>query len=234
MNHSEIMNGVTFSSKKIESNLFKIKGLSENFLYFNDDVFLSKKFTLSDFLEDEKYYVHHESSGDIEKDGDVIATPELIGVSYKELSSIYGEKAKTVCQKLFLHNPKIINKKLFKEFVDIFDDAYHALQREVFRDKTLPSLLSDTYFRWLELKGYAVPKKVNDLYVLSKNNKEDFNELLSKVDDLSYFCIGDISDNDFGLDEKLPAIQEALEQIYPNKSKYELQSKNLKKTSHIK
>jgi hypothetical protein len=33
----------TFSSPAIEANLHRIAGLSEHFLYFNDDVFLGKK-----------------------------------------------------------------------------------------------------------------------------------------------------------------------------------------------
>ena len=40
VDHQAIMESVpTYSSKKIESNLFKINGLSERFIYFNDDVF---------------------------------------------------------------------------------------------------------------------------------------------------------------------------------------------------
>lgn len=35
----------TFNSLTIEANLFRIKGLSENFVYFNDDIFLNKAVT---------------------------------------------------------------------------------------------------------------------------------------------------------------------------------------------
>ena len=40
----------TFNSMAIESNLHHIKGLSEQYLYFNDDVFLTKPASVNDFF----------------------------------------------------------------------------------------------------------------------------------------------------------------------------------------
>jgi hypothetical protein len=40
----------TFNSLAIEANLHRIPGLSENYLYFNDDVFLGRPVTLEDFF----------------------------------------------------------------------------------------------------------------------------------------------------------------------------------------
>ena len=40
----------TFSSHTIEHNMFRIKGLSEKFIYFNDDVYLTQKTTPEDFF----------------------------------------------------------------------------------------------------------------------------------------------------------------------------------------
>ena len=44
----------TFNSHVIEWNLHKIEGLSEQFLYFNDDVYLCDYVTRSDFFDNEK------------------------------------------------------------------------------------------------------------------------------------------------------------------------------------
>lgn len=41
----------TFSSHTIELNLYRIKGLSENFVYFNDDIFILKKLRKSYFFK---------------------------------------------------------------------------------------------------------------------------------------------------------------------------------------
>ena len=44
----------TFNSHVIELNLHRIPGLSEHFVYFNDDVFLIKRVKTSDFFNDDK------------------------------------------------------------------------------------------------------------------------------------------------------------------------------------
>ena len=41
----------TFNSQSIECHLHKIPGLAEHFIYFNDDMFLGKKCTVSDFFD---------------------------------------------------------------------------------------------------------------------------------------------------------------------------------------
>jgi UDP-N-acetylglucosamine-lysosomal-enzyme len=48
----------TFSSPAIECHIHNIKGLSNNFIYMNDDIILTSRLELSDFLsEDGKYEV---------------------------------------------------------------------------------------------------------------------------------------------------------------------------------
>ena len=59
INHKTIFKGnedylPVFNSISIETLLFKIPGLSEYFVYFNDDFFIVKKLTLDDFFIDEK------------------------------------------------------------------------------------------------------------------------------------------------------------------------------------
>src|SRR5699024_940928 len=44
----------TFNSRSIEFNMHNIKGLSEKFIYFNDDMFLTDKTVPEDFFEDGK------------------------------------------------------------------------------------------------------------------------------------------------------------------------------------
>ena len=44
----------TFSSHTIELNLHRIKGLSDNFVYFNDDIFIMKKMKKEDFFKNGK------------------------------------------------------------------------------------------------------------------------------------------------------------------------------------
>lgn len=53
VDHKEIINGEylpTFNSHVIEANIHKIKGLSEHFIYFNDDVFVGRPLLPSHFF----------------------------------------------------------------------------------------------------------------------------------------------------------------------------------------
>lgn len=50
INHSSVL--PVFNSMSIETLLYKIKGLSEHFIYFNDDFILLKKTVISDFFQD--------------------------------------------------------------------------------------------------------------------------------------------------------------------------------------
>ncbi|HCC69757.1 MAG TPA: capsular biosynthesis protein [Bacteroidales bacterium] len=59
VDHKEIFSGFeqylpSFNSSSIESMIWRIKGLSENFIYFNDDVFLIRKIRPEDWFSDSK------------------------------------------------------------------------------------------------------------------------------------------------------------------------------------
>ncbi|XP_045199526.2 N-acetylglucosamine-1-phosphotransferase subunits alpha/beta-like [Mercenaria mercenaria] len=58
VNHKEIFDNPddlpTFSSPAIEHNIYKIRGLSDRFIYMNDDVFFGRKVSLEDFYTKQK------------------------------------------------------------------------------------------------------------------------------------------------------------------------------------
>lgn len=57
VNHKDFMDSKylpSFNSEAIESCLHKIPGLSDNFVYFNDDMFILKKMDESDFFQNDK------------------------------------------------------------------------------------------------------------------------------------------------------------------------------------
>ncbi len=218
IDHSEILDVLpTFSSKKIESGIFKIKTLSEDFLYFNDDVFLAPQFNIDMFIKDKKYFVQLES----DKNFHYMTNETLINSN--NILSKYSDfdKIKNYSDRAFKHNPKLINKILFKNFCEEFKSAYEIVQAEVFRNKNAPSLLSDTYPRWLLYHELAIENNFNSMYIEVKNQDGEFNELIEKFNYLSCFCLNDIADNHLELNEKIDQIQKNLSILFPKKSKYE-------------
>jgi hypothetical protein len=219
IDHSEILEkSPTFSSKKIESNLFKIKPLSENFLYFNDDVFLGPKFNIKNFLNEKQYFFQLE----IDNTGNYV-TNETLENSNKVLKGYRDcEKYKSYRRIPFKHNPKIVNKKLFKQFIEEFEYAYNIVQQEIFRNLNAASLLSDTYPRWLLAKNIANINDFETMYIAVGAQGGDLCELANNFNSLACFCLNDVADNDLRLDEKINQIQTNLSSIYPYKSKYEI------------
>ncbi len=131
------------------------------------------------------------------------------------------DKIKNYSDRAFKHNPKLINKILFKNFCEEFKSAYEIVQAEVFRNKNAPSLLSDTYPRWLLYHELAIENNFNSMYIEVKNQDGEFNELIEKFNYLSCFCLNDIADNHLELNEKIDQIQKNLSILFPKKSKYE-------------
>jgi len=219
VDHSEILNDrPTYSSKKIESNLFKIKNLSDNFLYFNDDILLGPLFKLEDFYADNKYYMHFEKS----EESDSKFPPSVKLNSIKSISRHFPDYLKRHIDLNFNHAPRFLNKGLIKLLVDELHIEYSLLQKEIFRESHNLSMISDTFYRWLHAKNLAIKKDVNYVYVECKNKKEDFNELIEKFNNISYFCINDTTDDTYPLDYRLNVVEEVLDSLFPQKSRYEI------------
>ena len=94
VNHSDIFDNVndlpTFSSPAIEANIHKIPGISEHFLYFNDDIFLGQPIFPEDFISTKGYKlaVGKDCYNSDYKNGAVI--------SQRMLLSEYNDSLKTV------------------------------------------------------------------------------------------------------------------------------------------
>lgn len=65
VDHKEIFSGYeeylpTFNTRSIESMIWNIQGLSDYFIYMNDDFFFNQSVTADDFLDNEKLIIHGE------------------------------------------------------------------------------------------------------------------------------------------------------------------------------
>ncbi len=63
VDHKEIFSGYeqflpTFNTRSIETMIWNIKGLSDYFIYMNDDFFFNQSVTIDDFLDNEKLIIH--------------------------------------------------------------------------------------------------------------------------------------------------------------------------------
>lgn len=233
----------TFNSNVIELNLHNIDNLSENFILFNDDIFLMNSTTEKDFFED--------------------GLPKDIGV-FSPIVPNYGGIASIVLNNLEVIN-KYFNKKsvldvagkkffkllygkhiiknfvvlLWKPILGFYD--YHipiSHKKSVFKllEKKEKQLFLNTYenkFRskdeinhwlmryWNLCSGNFVPRNINfgRYYEIANSNIELKNILMK--DKCKVICVNDSTEIENFVETK-KGILEIFEEKFPNKSKYEL------------
>lgn len=231
----------TFNSNCIELNMHRIKGLSEKFVYFNDDVFLLRKTTERDFFKNK---LPKETAG-----VDCVALDWNVGhaeIKNLQIVNKYFNK-REVLKKTW---KKWFNLKNGKEFIktcfllpwDQFTGLYeshitYAYLKDTF-DKVWnkePDVLNETCmskFRndsnvnhwifkdWQLATGLFYPRspKFGKMF-LKKIDKEILNSVKRKK-----YKVVSINDVDYTEEEFVIAkkqISEAFDSIYPEKSSFE-------------
>lgn len=135
----------TFNSHVIEANLHKISGLSENFIYFNDDVFVAKKLPKEHFFQSNglaSLFVAQKNLDEIYKKGQ--HTPTLLASLHSRdlLKSTFG------CH---------INMPLVHTYVPLKKSAY--IQAWALYEAEIKSFLSNQFRgnRDLNMATFLVP-----------------------------------------------------------------------------
>ena len=156
--HNEIMDDAhlpTFNSHAIEASIHRTPRLSEHFLYFNDDIFLLKPVTKSDFfvpnglakIRPEPYGVVH---------GEVNANdPDYINAARNVQALLQGEFRKTVT-KHHTHSPQSMLLSVVEACERTFTDAYEQTRSHRFRSVADISPTSFMYPNFAYLTGKAV------------------------------------------------------------------------------
>lgn len=218
VHHDEIIDPTylpTFSSRTIEANLHKIPGLSDHFIYLNDDMFLGRTLTPTDFFR------HHSSLGW----RPVLRTVKLWSPLMKNPPpSVYytnKEEIQTVVQKkdnayvnsnrrvhAFLnktyvydplrpniaHQATPLTKTLFDRAAQLLPDAWEDLQREKFRTSdTMTPIPLAVFVGFYEGKAVVLPKTKDGLIRVWGSASGDgslMREVQAKTPHL--FCINDL------------------------------------------
>lgn len=211
----------TFNSNSIESQIHHIEGLSEQFIYMNDDFFLGSFCTPQDFFVNNgmmKFFPSHqrvfEEDIDTTTEGYLIAN--LRAMELLESHSIPASRA------LMLHTPMPALRSLLFEMEARFKEEWETGARNRFRglgDINPLAFLINHYAFWKKL---AIPSQIpNGYFALgSPRVSEKFRDaLLTRP--YQTFCI-----NDVGVPPERAAfvskiMGEFLENYFPFKSSFE-------------
>lgn len=238
----------TFSSHTIEANIHRIPGLSEHFIYFNDDMFLLKPMDKSDFFRDGLPCTYGGEvpwyfNGKVGVWEHAVANnlgvinrhfPKRLSViqfakKYMHSSYRWKDNLRTFfLEKLFpdyftgfknLHAPAAYLKKTFDDLWFIEHDLLHATCTDKFRSC---SNLNQWVFLWWQVaSGQFSPYVVDNLVSGIENKTIDMLCDCITKQQHAMICL---NDPEYPVDfERLSGrLREAFESLLPQKSSFEL------------
>jgi len=236
----------TFNSDVLELNMYRIKELSDKFVYFNDDMFITKKIEESDFfknglpcdmavmnafipLTDFSYIdfngvwvinQHFKKNAVIKKNLLKWYNPAY---GTKNFNNLFFLPWKGISRFISWHLATPHLKKTFQEVWDAEGELLDRVSKNKFRSR---EDVCEWLFRyWRLMKGDFFPSSVSKLgkfFRISANRKD--NDLVYKsIREQKYkiICLNDTNDIlDFEAEKQ--KLKETFECIFPEKSSYEL------------
>lgn len=226
--HEEIFNHnslPTFSSHAIESNLHKIKDLSNFFIYSNDDFFLARKTTKSDFfLSNGLAKIRFEPWGNV--NGEVnIDSPDYLNAARNSNKLLERDFNKSTTQ-LHTHSPQSMNKSVLKELESKYTDEFNRTSMNKFRDISDIAVTGYLYHHYVYLVGKGV-KDYTKTTLIQQNHdfKKIYKNLLSESKKVGgnlplSFCVNDGADSHLNDEWNIKTLA-FLENYFPDKSAFE-------------
>lgn len=234
----------TFNSHVIELNMHRIEGLSEQFVYFNDDTFLCRPMKRTDFFRDglpcDAAILSPIIVGKGEEIGKIAANNMyVINSHFKKsdcisqsrarwLSPLYGKQLlRNIALMPWHHIPGFFNphmpvpylKRTLQEVWEAEPELLESVNRHRFRSYTFD--VNQWLFRyWRLCKNEFVPRNMNNCRSFSIGN--DNAELCKSISAQRYqmICMNDSEDvRDF--EKARDEIRTAFQKILPEKSGFE-------------
>lgn len=188
----------TFSSMNIEACLHRIDGLSEYYLYFNDDVFLCRNVTEEDFFSGNGV-IFNASETEVPENAEGSERYTDIQAAAQSIKWLGSQGYSKIVRNLPGHAPMPVIKSTMIEMEQVFPGLFRKARREKFRCRGSFSLLSDLYYRWMIATGRGQVVVGSSVYF--ETGSPDFERSLrafekrSRNSPVFSFCINDTHDN---------------------------------------
>jgi len=210
----------TFNSHAIETRLHRIPGLSEHYLYMNDDVFFGREVSPELFFHGNGMHKFFPSTA-LFGPGEVVhddAPVDAAGKNNRDL--LFARFGRTVSGK-FKHAPHPLRVSIMNKVEQEFHEVVEQTSRSQFRQLDDISIISFShYYAWFTLD--AAPANITYGYVnISAPNAEARLESISARRGLDAFCLNDTDSTlvDPWVQQQL--VQAFLESYYPLPSSFE-------------
>ena len=181
----------TFNSHAIESQIHRIPGLAEHFIYLNDDFFLGRPVKPSLFFQSNGVAKYFASPTSIPF-GDPTESDEGYFAAAKNIRNLIEKSFGVTVTHGFLHAPYPLRRSVLQEISQKFSAELERTSRTKFRSVTDISLPSSLHHHYGYLTGTSVPSALRCSYV----NVGDYEEHLKLTRLLTgrafdVFCLAD-------------------------------------------
>ena len=206
----------THNSQAVESQLHNIPGLSEHFLYSNDDMFFGRPVPPSMFF----------SSGGVTK---FIEATTRIGLGFSDPSRSGFENSARVNRDLLLkkfghvitrhleHTPAPLRKSVIELLESDFPEEFRRTAASRFRSKSDISVTNSLYHYYALLEGRAVTQEDAKVLYVDTTLKSGLGRLpaLLRRRQFDLFCLNDGSFPEVPADERAELMVDFLEKYFP-------------------
>ena len=207
----------TFNSQAIEANLHRIPGLTEHFLYFNDDMLIGRPVAPETFFTPEgrpKVFVSHSTVPDGEpRRGDL--APDAAGKNNRRLvAAATGQ----VMSAKYQHAPYALSRSIIAELEERFGAELRATTRSVFRSTSDVTVAGGLHHSYALATGQAVVGDIRSRYVdLESRHADHLLNVTSRYRFYESFCVNVVLDG-----PRDPArLVEFLQSYFPNPAPWE-------------
>jgi hypothetical protein len=215
--------GTVFDSGHIESLIHQIPGLSEHFLYLNDDVFFGAPVDPSWWFEPRlKVFVQPFESphfDDLQQDATALVNASIRSEHW--LAGRFDEYLHD--QRLLSHAPRPMLRTLTNEMELMAPELFAQLRSTVFRSWRVPPIVSDLIPRWMVHLDLAERVELEPLYIKTGEPEalRQLEELVDRFGSLQFFCLNDTCDDAPSNDPRLLRVAATLERLLPDPSRFE-------------
>ncbi|HXF28634.1 MAG TPA: stealth conserved region 3 domain-containing protein, partial [Chlamydiales bacterium] len=184
----------TFNSHAIEANLHHIPGLSERYIYFNDDVFVADIMKEEDFFT-RKGKIKVALGKQIAQTGAPIAGESAYNSAWKNTNQLLDIRFEVDKRRKLAHTPFAFKKSVVQEIEKRCLDVFQTVSSHKFRvptDYTITNGLIQYYAYYLDeavldSEAYMTVRVTEDL----KENEKIFQKVGKTP--LKFFCVQDIT-----------------------------------------
>lgn len=202
----------TFNCNPIELHIHRIKGLSERYIYFNDDVFPLKKCEVTDFFVNGK--------------GQLGMSRHLLSLDmFKKIcrnSDVVARRALGMKPSLFFLRPQHVCTPMIKsECEAVYERQKEAIHASITMTRTAKNISQYIFLNYMYLNGTLENRRLSKRHFsLGITSTEKLRKFLLNPTK-TFTCLNDVQLSEERYEELRRVVLESFETLFPNKSRFE-------------